>query len=92
MSSYRDAPLRSPEQIMDARRAKHPEYLTRIHGLLDAAEHLANTIVRDHDPFSEVAKSFEALAESLKNVRGGSLLQADKDLKYWYASWEPYGD
>lgn len=91
-SSYLDAPLRSPEQIMDARRAKHPEHLTRIHQLLEAAEELAGKIADEHDPFSDVSKSFDELDNAISELRADYLAPADKDLKDWYASWEPYGE
>ena len=84
--------LRSPEQIMDADRGKHPELLTRIHNMIANAETLANKIADEQPGCSAVGNSFQDLADAISDLRADYLAPADKDLKDWYESWQPYGE
>ena len=84
-----DRPLRSPAQIMDARRAKHIEFLARIHQLLEVAEALANKIANEQATSTAAARSFDDLKDALSDLRADYLAPADHDLKEWHETWEP---
>ena len=89
VSEYLERPLRSPAQIMDARRAKHMEFLTQIHSLLELAETLAGKIADEQAPCTAAARSFDDLKDALSDLRADYLAPADHDLKEWNKTWEP---
>ncbi len=91
-SPYLGQSLRSPEEIMDARRAKHPELLTQIHALLERAETLSHQIADDHGGCTAVCTSFNDLAKAISELRQDYLKPADHDLREWHKTWEPYNE
>ena len=78
--------LRSPTEIMDGMRAKHPDLLTQIHALLERAETLAQRISDEHPGCSAVDRSFAELAEAISELRADYLAPADADFKEWQRS------
>ena len=88
-SEYLHRPLRSPAQIMDARRGKHMGYLTEIHALLERAETLVGKIADEQAGCTAAARSFGELEDALSELRADYLAPADHDLKEWHETWEP---
>lgn len=88
-STYLGQPLRSPEQVMDARRAQHMEMLGQIHAMLDCAEALIKGIANEQEPCKAAANSFADLEIALTDLRADYLAPADHDLREWHSKWEP---
>ena len=84
-----DRPLRSPEQVMDARRAQHMEMLAQIHALLERAGTLTERIANEQEPCTAAANSFEKLAALISDLHVDYLAPADRDLREWHSKWEP---
>ena len=85
-SPYLERRLRSPAEILEGMRAKHPEYLDQIHALLSRAETLTKRIADEQVACSAASNSFADLAKAIGELRQDYLAPADADLKEWQRS------